>query len=244
MTTPYSTTTTRADTPGTAPAPAAPARFLLLGDSHAGPVGRAAKAAGIPFSGGPIGAGRDFNADFFDLRGTDVTFRKPEADAYYRRFLDDLGIAGLGELAVPLVCTFGFSAHFVATTENWRIYRVRGGGFAPGFLESRLFGDLVRATVRDALAFYEHARGLGLRVLAVLPPQRVPGLSDPDVFMAAQDVVRRAVTALGVEAVDLRDRVTDASGRQRPELCEANDMIHGNLAFGRLILADLLARGL
>ncbi|MFD7662716.1 hypothetical protein [Streptomyces sp. NPDC059788] len=238
MTTPYSTTTTRPE-----PATASPARFLLLGDSHAGPVGRAAKAAGIAFSGGPVGAGRDFNAGFFDLRGTDVAFRKPEADTYYRRFLDELGISGLGELTVPLVCTFGFSAHFVATTENWQIYRV-GGGFAPGFLASRLFDDLVRATVRDALAFYEHARGLGLRVLAVMPPQRVPGLSDPDVFMAAQESVRRAVTALGVEVVDLRDRVTDASGRQRPELCEPNDVIHGNLAFGRLILADLLARGL
>ncbi|WP_030370105.1 hypothetical protein [Streptomyces rimosus] len=244
MTTPYSTTTTRAEADADASAPASAARFLLLGDSHAGPVGRAAKAAGIPFSGGPIGAGRDFNAEFFDARGTDVVFRKAEADAHYRRFLDELGIAGLGELTVPLVCTFGFSAHFIATTENWRIYRVRGGGFAPGFLESPLFEDLVRATVRDALAFYAHARELGLRVLAAMPPQRVPGLSSPDVFMAAQDVVRRAVTALGVEVVDLRERVTDGTGLQRPELCEPNDVIHGNLAFGRLILADLLARGL
>jgi len=42
----------------------------------------------------------------------------------------------------------------------------------------------------------------------------------------------------------LRDLVTDATGDQRPELCEADDPIHGNLAFGRLILADLLERGL
>ncbi|MFJ4920287.1 hypothetical protein [Streptomyces sp. NPDC088725] len=238
--TPYSTTTT-------------PSRFLLLGDSHAGPIGRAAKGAGIPFSGGPIGAVREFNAGFFDPREDDVVFRKPEADRFYRTFLDELGVAGLGGLDVPLVSTFGFSAHFVATTENWQVYRVRSAregsdkgvaGFAPGFLSSGLFEDIVRATVRDALAFYRHARGLGLRVLAVMPPQRVPAQSDPAVFMAAQDIVREALLALGVEIVDLRARVTDETGFQRPELCEADDVIHGNLAFGRLILADLLGRGL
>ncbi|MFI6684903.1 hypothetical protein [Streptomyces sp. NPDC050485] len=229
--TPYSTTTT-------------PARFLLLGDSHAGPIGRAAKAAGIPFQGGPIGAGREFNAEFFDVREGDVVFRKAAADGHYRGFLAELGAAGLGDAGVPLVCTFGFSAHFLATTENWRIYRVRGGGFAPGFLTSGLFDAIVRATVRDALAFYGHARALGLRVLAVMPPQRVPGLSDPAVFGAAQESVRGALAELGVEIVDLRPRVTDEQGRQRPEFCENDDTIHGNLAFGRLILAELLARGL
>ncbi|MFD7018641.1 hypothetical protein [Streptomyces sp. NPDC059928] len=237
--TPYSTTTTPTDTAG-----ATAARFLLLGDSHAGPIGRAAKAAGISFSGGPVGAGREFNAGFFDLRGKDVVFRGSETDGLYRTFLDELGVTGLDALDVPLVCTFGFSAHFIATTANWDIYRVHGGGFAPGFLRSRLFDDLVRAAVRDALAFYAHARALGLRVVSVMPPQRVPSMSDPSVFRAAQETMRRALVELGVEVVDLRDRVTDEAGRQRPEFSEATDEIHGSLAFGRLILADLLDRGL
>jgi hypothetical protein len=153
-------------------------------------------------------------------------------------------VAGLHQLTIPLVSTFGFSAHFFATTENWQIYRRRDGGFAPGFLASRLFDDIIGATARDALAFYRHARALGLRVLAVMPPQRVPAISDPAVFMAAQDSIRRALIALDVEIVDLRARVTDETGLQRPELCEPDDPIHGNLAFGQLIVADLLARGL
>ncbi|MFG3015412.1 hypothetical protein ACGFZB_34245 [Streptomyces cinerochromogenes] len=246
--TPYSTTTTPART-------TAPARFLLLGDSHAGPVGRAAQEAGIPFRGGPIGAGRDFFADFFDVRaddrdeggeggaGDDIVFRKSEADRYYRRFLDDLGITALGALTVPLVSTLGFSAHFVATAENWQVYRVRGG-FPPGFLPSPLFDGVVLSMSRGALAFYRHVRRLGLRTLAVMPPQRVPGHADPEVFRAAQDTLRRALLPLGVEIVDLRERATDSTGVQRPELCEPDDTIHGNLAFGRMILADLLARGL
>lgn len=223
-----------------------PARFLLLGDSHAGAVGRAAQAAGLPFQGGPVGSGREFNADFFDVdpRGGDVVFRDTEADRRYRGFLDALGVDGLDRLPIPLVCTFGLSMHTLATTEYWRIYRDPRGVFAPGFLTAGLFADIVRTMVRGALAFYAHALDLGLRVLAVLPPQRVPGMSDPDVFLAAQETVRGELERLGVELVDLRPRVTDATGFQRPAFCEAADTIHGNLAFGRLIVHDLLARGL
>jgi hypothetical protein len=241
VTTPSSTTTEPASTE---PASTAPARFLLLGDSHAGPVGRAARAAGIPFSGGPIGSGRDFNVGFYDLRGSDPVFREAEIDQLYRGFLAELGISGLGDLEVPLVLTFGLGAHYLATAENWQLYRTRSGAFVPGFISGPLFASIVTAMTRDALAFYQHALGLGLRVLALLPPQRVPVMSDPEVFLAAQETVRQALTALGVEVVDLRDLVTDASGFQRPELCEADDPIHGNLAFGRLILADLIDRGL
>jgi hypothetical protein len=261
VTTPYSTTTTPADSKpadskpadskpadskpaDSKPADSKPARFLLLGDSHAGPIGRAAKAAAIPFTGGPIGAGRDFNAGFLDLLDGDLVFTRPQAQEYYRGFLDELGIPAIGDLGIPLVSTFGFNVHTFATTENWAFYRLPGGDFAPGFLTSRLFDDIVRRMARDALTFYRHARGLDLRVLAVLPPQRVPAMSDPQVFRAAQDTIVRTLAPLGVELVDLRARVTDGTGFQRSELCEADDPIHGNLAFGRLILADLLDRGL
>jgi hypothetical protein len=222
----------------------APARFLLLGDSHAGAIGRAAQAAGLAFQGGPIGSARDFNAEFFDLNGDDPVFREPEADRLYREFLAALGISGLAGLSVPLVLTFGLSAHFFATTENWQLYRGRDGGFRPGFLTSRLCEQIVRAMARDALAFYRHARGLGLRVLAVLPPQRVPGMSDPVMFRGAQQAMLTALIELDVELVDLRDRVTDPAGDQLPRFCQPDDPIHGNLAFGRLIVAELLARGL
>ena len=231
MTTPSSTITT-------------PARFLLLGDSHAGPIGRAAKAGGVPFVGGPIGSGRDFNAGFFDVRDDGLVFRDAKVDGLYRGFLADLAVTDVDQLTIPLVSTFGLSAHFFAITENWHVYRDGDGRFLPGFLASRLFDDIVCAMARDALAFYRHTVDLGLRVLAVMPPQRVPGMSDPMVFMAAQETIRRALVVLGVEIVDLRARVTDATGQQRAAFCEPHDPIHGNLAFGRLIVADLLARGL
>ncbi|MGW5494364.1 hypothetical protein [Streptomyces olivaceoviridis] len=239
MTTPYSTTTAAASAPATPPA-----RFLLLGDSHAACVGRAAEVAGLPFQGGPVGSGRDFLGAFFDPDGPDVVFRDAEAQCLYRRFLDALGAPSLDRLTVPLVCTFGLSAHTIATRENWAVHRDARGAYDPGFLGGDLFAALVRAMARGALAFYEHAVGLGLRVLALMPPQRVPAMSDPAVFFAAQRVLRAELAARGVEIVDLRARVTDRSGLQRPAFSAADDPIHGNLAFGRLLVADLLDRGL
>ncbi len=237
MTTPCSTTT-----------PPVPARFLLLGDSHAGCVGRAARQAGLPFVGGPVGSGRDFLGPFFDVADGagegEPVFRDGEAGRLVREFLDALEVTGLAGLEVPLVCTFGLSAHTVATRQNWDVHRDRHGTVPEGFLRSTLFADLVRAAVRGALAFYDHTAALGLRVLAPLPPQRVPGMSDPTVFFAAQTVVGSELAARGVEIVDLRARVTDGSGRQRPVFCHADDTIHGNLAFGRLVIAELLDRGL
>ncbi|MGW1727592.1 hypothetical protein ACWCQK_32335 [Streptomyces sp. NPDC002306] len=231
MTTPCSTTT-------------APARFLLLGDSHAGCVGQAAQAADLSFVGGPVGSGRDFLGPFFDADGTGLAFREAGAQRLYREFLDTLDVGALAGLPVPLVCTFGLSAHTVATRQNWDVHRDRHGIVPDGFLRGPLFADLVRATVRGALAFYDHTAALGLRVVAPLPPQRVPGMSDPRVFFAAQDVIVAELASRNVEIVDLRARVTDGTGRQRPAFCQVDDTIHGNLAFGRLVVSELLDRGL
>ncbi|WP_343235537.1 hypothetical protein [Streptomyces bauhiniae] len=234
MTTPCSTTT-------------APARFLLLGDSHAACVGQAARAAHLPFAGGPVGSGRDFLSPFFDpegTHGTEIRFRAPEGQRLYREFLDALGARGLAGLQVPLVCTFGFSAHTLATRQNWDVHRDRRGHLPASFLRGTLFPALVKTMVRGALAFYDHTAALGLRVVAVMPPQRVPEMSDARVFHAAQEVVRDEVAERGVEIVDLRARVSDRSGEQRPAFCLPNDTIHGNLAFGRLVVAELLDRGL
>lgn len=230
MTTPYSTTTTSR-------------RCLILGDCHAVAIGRAANAAGFSFGGGPLGVGRDFSLGFFDVRDGDLVFRRAEAETLYRRFLDEFGVPSLRKLTVPVVSTFGFTLHRFARAENWRIYR-QGTDYPPGFLNSLLFEEIVLAMARHALDFYRHVLDAGLRTLAVMSPQRVPESSDPVVFMAAQEVVRREVEALGVEVVDLRFRVTDGTGMQRPEFCLEDDPIHGNLAFGRLVVADLLARGL
>lgn len=221
----------------------APARFLLLGDSHVGPVGRAAKAARIPHSGGPVGAGRDFFSDFFDAGEHDIFFRLPNMDRCFRGFLTELNIDCVAELAIPLISTIGFAPHFVATTQNWTLYRSTVVDWEC-FLSSPLFGDIVMAMLAPALAFYRQLCAFGLRVVAVMPPQRVPVQADADVFMAAQTIIGRCVAEIGVEVIDPRRHITDETGFQRKELCEVNDEIHGNVAWGRIVLSELLDHGL
>ncbi len=221
----------------------APARFFLLGDSHVGPLGRAARAARIPHSGGPIGAGRDFFGDFLAAGEHDIVFRDPQMDRCFRGFLTELNLACVDELSIPLISTIGFAPHFIATTQSWTFY-LDGGVDCDEFLSSRLFADIVIAMIAPALSFYRQLRAFGLRVVAVMPPQRVPMQADADVFMAAQDVIGRRVAEIGVEVIDPRHRITDQTGFQRRELCEPNDEIHGNLAWGRIVLSELLDQGL
>ncbi|MGY2237225.1 hypothetical protein ACW9ID_19575 [Pseudomonas gingeri] len=229
MKTPYSTTT---------PSP----RFLLLGDSNSGPIGKAAQARALPFSGGPLGAGRDFNVDFFVASADDLGFRDPEMDQRYRQALALAGVAHLGQLSVPLVSTLGMSVHFLASRPNWHCYQDEHGEFDPGFLSGALFESIIDAMSRHALAFYDRALALGLRVLVVLPPQRVPEFSDARVFPAAQAVLIRRFQALGIELIDVRSAATGEDGWQHPRYCEIDDPLHGNLAFGGLIVDALLER--
>lgn len=229
--------------PGAAAQTARP-RFLLLGDSHAAAIGKAARAAGLPFVGGPIGVGREFVNHYFDVVDGDVTFRRPEMDVLYRGFLESIGVDRLARIGMPIVSTLGFGAHFFATRENWTRFQLREDRYEPGFLGSPFFDRIVCTMARDSLGFYRQARDMGLRILGVMPPQRVLSTADSAVFMAAQDSVRRSLEADGVEVVDVRPQVTDAHGWQRPEYCEENDALHGNLAFGQVILDRLAELGI
>lgn len=227
MKTPYSTTT---------PSPS----FLLLGDSNAGPIGKAAQARGLAVSGGPLGAGRDFNVDFFVPMSGDVGFRDEEMEQRYRQALGSAGVNRLGELSVPLVSTLGMSVHFLASRPNWQCYQDDHGEFDAGFLGGALFESIIGEMSRHALAFYERALAMGLRVLVVLPPQRVPEFSDARVFLPAQQVLIRRFRELGVELVDVRKAANGEDGWQHPRFCEVDDPLHGNLAFGELIVDALL----
>ncbi|MDI2590374.1 hypothetical protein NYP20_13530 [Pseudomonas sp. N3-W] len=229
MKTPYSTTTPR---------------FLLLGDSHAGVIGKAAKAREVPFGGGPLGAGRDFGVDFFSLAPDDVIFRDGEMERLYRQALEQLEVPRLGQVSVPLVSTIGLSLHYLATAPNWSCYQTPDGEFDNGFLEGPLFESIIDTLSRPALAFYEQALAMKLKVFAALPPQRVPDMSNARVFMAAQRLLIERLQGLGIELIDVREAANDDRGFQRAAYCEVDDPLHGNVAFGGLIVEELLSRGL
>lgn len=228
-------------------------RFLLLGDCFAAAVGQAAKAADFPFVGGPLAPALEFYREFIRSSQDDIEFcdsvtlkyssHQSSPNALYRGFLSELGITRIGELRIPLVTTFGFSTYLHAEQDNWRIYRTPDGGFPDGFLDSILFKDIILTLSRGAIDFYRHVLEMGIRVIAVMPPQRILDSSDLSVFMRAQVLIAEKIRSLNGEIVDIRYRTTDDRGLQRPELCEPKSPIHGNRAFGRLILADLVDRG-
>ncbi|SDQ31374.1 hypothetical protein [Pseudovibrio sp. Tun.PSC04-5.I4] len=215
------------------------AQFLLMGDSHAGAIGRAAKETGIDLVGGPMGAGREFTAPFFDLDNGDLSFHSDYAEEMYRSFLKELGVASLQEVKIPVVATFGFALHFYATKENWDIYKGPNLTLSPAFLESTLFAELIRSMARGAFDFYEALLGMGIEVFAVLAPQKVPDTSEALVFKAAQRALVAKAAELRLPLLDVRATTTDRNGWQSPAFSQENDPIHGNSAFGNAVLQAL-----
>ncbi|QXI31522.1 hypothetical protein HU752_016560 [Pseudomonas vanderleydeniana] len=161
-------------------------------------------------------------------------------DQRYRQALERAGVTRLGELSMPLVSTLGMSVHFLASRPNWQCYQDERGEFDAGFLGGQLFESIIEEMSRHALAFHERVLAMGVRVLVVLPPQRVPEFSDPRVFIPAQTVLIRRLRELGVEWVDVREAANGEDGWQHPRFCEIDDPLHGNLAFGDLVVDALL----
>lgn len=211
-------------------------QFLLLGDSHAGAIGRAAKETGVQFVGGPMGAGREFTAPFVDWDAEKLTFRSSYADEMYQSFLEELNASSLLEVKLPLLCTFGFAPHFYATSENWEIYREADHTLSPSFLESQLFHDLICVMAQGALGFYRSLIEKGVEITAVLPPQKIPETADPNVFYAAQEVLIVEANCMGLKILDVRQGTVGKDGLQLDDYSQENDPIHGNVAFGQVLL--------
>lgn len=217
-----------------------PVDFLLLGDSHAGAIGKAATRRGLAVVGGPLGSGRDFTADFCDMTPEGCRFHRDEAEALVAGFLAEIGVPSLYALKVPLVSTFGLCCHVYAAWENWLAYQDQTGNFPAGFLESRFFAEVIAEMAKGALGFYRGLQARGVTVYAVLPPQRVPDIADPRVFFAAQAALIAALTGAKIPIIDVRARACTSDGVQQELYCEPFDPLHGSEAFGGLIL-DALA---
>lgn len=210
--------------------------FLLIGDSHAGAIGEAARARGLAFCGGPIGSGRDFFAPFFVVRDGDPVFRDEDAERLYRGFLEALSVGSLAQVGVPLLSTIGSSLHFPGVSESWRLHAPPGEDPSDAFFASPLFERIAEAVLAEMLAFHRHARVCGLRTLFALAPQRRPETAMKRACLALQDIAVDRLRAIGVEIVDCRATTADAAGDQLAEFSETGDPIHGNLAFGAHVL--------
>jgi hypothetical protein len=214
-------------------------RFLLIGDSHAGAIGRAARADGIPFAGGPLGSGRAFFEPFVTMEGALPRFHAEEAAGHFTAALRALGMSDLAGLKMPVISTLGLSPHFPATREIWACCRDGDNTPDPGFLESDLFTGIVAEMVRPALEFHRALSALGLELHAVTAPQRVPDLSDPALYRAIQSVLLELHAEAGASILDLRAQSGGADGWLAADYAQPADPLHANPAYGRLVLQAL-----
>ncbi|WP_422377770.1 hypothetical protein [Roseibium sp.] len=213
--------------------------FLLLGDSHAAAIGRAARLDGVSFHGGPLGSGREFFSPFFTVGDGRLALTGEQAAKLLAKFLTDLGIPALEQLKCPLVSTLGLSPHFMATREIWSCYAAPDTDPDTETLHSPIFAEVVEEMLAVPLTFYRHLVGNGVDVIGVAAPQRVPDLSIPSVFTAVQDQMLDRYRAIGMRLIDLRQDTGGSDGWLRTEFCKDNDPLHANEAFGRLVLQEI-----
>jgi hypothetical protein len=215
-------------------------RFLVFGDSHAGTLGRAAKALELDFAGGSVMAGYYMNDTFCEVRDGrfEMLSKLGTERLAHRLSRDGLG-SNLLDIDLPILSTVGFnSANFCSQFCDEDL-AIEG---SPGtrFISSACFEAVVDGSRRGALAFYAILKAAGKTVYAVPSPQR---------FRAGQQllgrtfetVMFRRMAALGVPLVDVRAETTDENGALRREFASTLDRVHANDAFGAVVIERFFA---
>ena len=209
--------------------------FILIGDSHAGAIGKAARARGIPFTGGPIASGRAFFEPFCETRPR-LRFLDPEVEEMHQELRRLLGVACLSEASAPVLSTIGSGFHFPAARVLWEAFLTPGGSLEASVGESALVAEVLQRMLQPMLGFHEALLKTGLQVCFVLPPQRIPDSAHEALFQAVQSQAVAGLEDLGCQLLDLRTATCDAQGRLRAEFCQENDPIHANEAWGDELL--------
>ncbi|MEP5762428.1 MAG: hypothetical protein ABJ327_24555 [Litoreibacter sp.] len=209
--------------------------FILLGDSHAGAIGIAARKNNLQFLGGPLASGREFYLPFHDHVEGKISFRDDDMETLHRQLCSMLGVDNLLSINLPILCTIGSGFHVAATSALWGSFMNDQRSIDDGFFQSTLFQDMCAGLFDPARQFYKTLRDAGYNVQFALPPQRCPDTSDVRVMLAFQSCVLSQLRDLGCSIVDTR-KITASNAQQRVEFCKENDPVHANDAFGEAVL--------
>jgi len=190
--------------------------FALIGDSHAGAIGRAARARDLRFHGGPLASARSFYSDFFEAGPDGLRFTDAEVQEMHAQLCALLEIPTLSQVQVPLISTIGSGFHVPATGALWSSFVRPDGGFEAGFVGSDLCAAICDRMLGPMLGFHALLIGHGIGVRFVLPPQRVPDTSNALIQTLIQTRAVAALTDLGCTIIDMRASTCDAQGRQLP----------------------------
>jgi len=210
--------------------------FALIGDSHAGTIGRAARERDLKFGGGPMASGKEFYSNFFRIDDGKIQFTVSDTRELYAELCELWSNKRLEELDVPIISTIGSGFHFPAAREIWASFQNEQGEFEAGFTKSELFDDIITRMLEPMVLFHQQLIKSEKHLLFVLPPQRFPGSAIPEVFQIVQEHAQNKLANMGCAIIDLRKNTCDELGRQLPEYSQDNDPIHGNIALGQEIL--------
>ena len=212
------------------------ADFALIGDSHAGAIGKAARAAGLAFAGGPLASAREFYTPFW--RGVDsgLAFTNPETEEMHGELCRLLGVGNVVDIRVPILSTIGSGFHVPATRALWTAFEVAPDTYDDGLLDSDLFAGICARMLAPMLEFHRVLLDRGIAVQFALPPQRLPDTASGPILQAVQAQAITALAAAGCNILDVRDACAGPDGWLAPEFCQEGDPLHANTTYGQAVL--------
>ncbi|TDQ66273.1 hypothetical protein ATL17_0264 [Maritalea mobilis] len=210
--------------------------FALIGDSHAGTIGRAARERGIEFGGGPIASGKEFYSEFFEVEQGKLSFVVEDTIRVYGELCQLWGVDCIEDVEIPIVSTIGSGFHFPAARAVWANFRDENLGFPQDFIAGPMCQSIFQRMQAPMLAFHQHLVEQGKTVFFALPPQRIPDSAWGELFRALQNRAVSELTKIGCSVIDVRNDTSDKEGNLLAEYCQDNDPIHGNTALGKKML--------
>ncbi|RAK13209.1 hypothetical protein [Salipiger aestuarii] len=203
---------------------------FLLGDSNAVAIGLAARAAGRPIQGGPIGTGLDLEQPFYRVENGDFLLLGAKRASLVAEFRDLLRYDG------PILCTAGFNAlRFARRLHDFTV--AQGAAHWSELISEQVMVQTIRDTRAQVLALYALLNAHGRRVYFLHSPQRGPARYLPTLRDFEARLIPM-VTQTGARFLDIRDRITGPDG-PRPEYARPDDPTHGNARMGALVLDAL-----
>lgn len=212
------------------------ADFALIGDSHAGAIGKAARAAGLAFAGGPLASAREFYTPFWRGVDTGLAFTNPETEEMHGELCRLLGVANMADIRVPVVSTIGSGFHVPATRALWTTFEVGPDIYDADFLDNDLFAGICARMLAPMLDFHRALLDRGIAVQFALPPQRLPDTASEPILQVMQAQAIAALARAGCSIVDVRDACAGPDGWLAPEFCQEGDPLHANTAYGQAVL--------
>lgn len=210
--------------------------LFLIGDSHAVAIGRAASERGIRVLGGPLGTGKQLEANFFDIVDGQFTINESISaqNQNVTSQLDDFRF--ILDFDGPILSTIGFNTYRF-TQDLHRYLTKNGHQFWEDAMSSQTFEQTVHDARSSAQNFYRSLAAHGKHVFFTHSPQIVP-LAQHQTFLACEKILVPIIQETGATFVDIRAQLGPID-KIKEQYADTRLPMHANTAYGHLVLDRL-----